>query len=424
MSQAPALPRLTRRVVVPLLYVLYLLGFLNIFLRTSIGVMGPEIVREMALTPAMLSAVGSAFFFAYAAMQVPTGMLLDRYGARGTMSVLLVFTLLGVVLFAAGTTVWLLILGRVLMGIGCAGVFIGAFFVLARWYPPDRLVTKSASVNVVAGLGSICAATPLAALIAAIGWREASWLFAGLVVIAAAGAAWIVRDDPPGVEPPAPRRESLGEISAGVAEAMRQPGMRRLAFIGFPISCGTTISGLWGAPYLRDVYGLGEIGRGNVLLLLAVCGMSGHYLYGQLARRFASARMPILLGSIVVALALAMLALVSRPPLFVAVAAFAVVCILISYPGLAHAHARALVPARLAGRGVAAINMGIMSAIAIMQLLFGWIVGMYAPVAGALPEEAYRAGFAVQALVALIALVIYYPTPDADFSAPAGAGKK
>lgn len=407
---------LTTRVVLRLMAVLYLLGFLNIFLRTSIGVMGPEIVREMSLTPAMLSAVGSAFFFAYAAMQVPTGMLLDRYGARATVSALLVFTLVGVILFASGTTPWLLILGRVLMGVGCAGVFIGAFFVLARWYPPDKLVTQSATVNVIAGFGSICAATPLAFLIALTSWRQASWMFAALVIVAAVGAAWVLRDDPPGVVRPPARRESLRQVAGGVVEAMRQPGMRRLAVTGLPISAGTTISGLWGAPYLRDIHGLGEIGRGNVLLLLAVAGMSGHYLHGQLARRCGSLRLPILGGGLVILASLATLALWPRPPLAVVVIAFVLVSSTASYPGIAHAHARALVPPHLAGRGVAAINMGIMSAIAVMQLVFGWIVGLFAPAATGFPEDAYRAGFAVLAAAALIGLAVYYPTPDADLA--------
>ena len=68
--------------IVPILAILYGLGFTNLFLRSSFGVMAPDLAREMALEPAALSMVASAFFFAYAAMQVPTGMLLDRFGPR------------------------------------------------------------------------------------------------------------------------------------------------------------------------------------------------------------------------------------------------------------------------------------------------------------------------------------------------------
>ena len=79
----------------PILAILYVLGFTNLVLRSSFGVMAPDLAREMALSPAMLSMVASAFFFAYALMQVPTGMLLDRFGPRRTLATMLLFTTAG-----------------------------------------------------------------------------------------------------------------------------------------------------------------------------------------------------------------------------------------------------------------------------------------------------------------------------------------
>ena len=90
--------------IVPILAILYGLGFTNLFLRSSFGVMAPDLAREMALEPAALSTVASAFFFAYAAMQVPTGMLLDRFGPRRTVAAMLLFTAAGTALFATGTS--------------------------------------------------------------------------------------------------------------------------------------------------------------------------------------------------------------------------------------------------------------------------------------------------------------------------------
>jgi sugar phosphate permease len=78
-----------------ILAILYGLGFTNLFLRSNFGVLAPELARELALDPAVLSMVASAYFFAYAVMQVPTGMLLDRFGPRRTISALLLFAALG-----------------------------------------------------------------------------------------------------------------------------------------------------------------------------------------------------------------------------------------------------------------------------------------------------------------------------------------
>lgn len=265
--------------------VLFVLGFTNLFLRSSLGVMAPDLSREMALSPAALSTVASAFFFAYAIMQVPTGMLLDRFGARATIAAMLVFTTGGAATFAAAQSIGMLSLGRILMGIGCAGIFTGAFYVLAQWLPQSRVVTQMGWLNSFAAVGTLTATTPLAALIALIGWRQSYWLFTGGVALLLLAIWASVRDGPPGATPQAARSESLASVVGGVGEALRQPGMWRLLLTGLPISAASIITGVWGAPYLRDVHGLDAIGRGNVLLAMAVCAISGHTLLGLLARK-------------------------------------------------------------------------------------------------------------------------------------------
>ena len=93
------------RALLPILATLYLLNFSNLFLRTSFGVMAPELEREMGFSPAVLSTIASALFIAYALMQIPTGMMLDRYGPRRVLSVMLLFTAAGTALFALGSIV-------------------------------------------------------------------------------------------------------------------------------------------------------------------------------------------------------------------------------------------------------------------------------------------------------------------------------
>lgn len=397
-----------------LVAVLFALGFTNLFLRQSLGVMAPSLAAELALTPAAISVVASAFFFAYALMQVPTGMLLDRFGARRTMAGLLLFTAAGAALFAAAGSVPTLVAARVLMGIGCAGVFTGAFYVLNLRMPPDKVVAFSTFMNSFSAFGGLCATAPLAVLIAAIGWRDSYWLFAAAVAVLMLAVAAVVRD----TGASAAREEGLREVLTGVGRAIRRPGMWRVALLGLPLSVGTTITGVWGAPYLKDVHGLGDVGRGNVLLAMSVCGIIGHTLYGQLARRLNTVKGVILGGSLLIAGATVTLALTAQPPLWLVAGLFGLLGLCSAYPMMAFAHARALVPTDLVGRGIAAANMGIMSAIALMQLVFGWVIGAFPAEAGVPPETAYRAGFAVQAAVGLVAILIYAPVRDAK---PRGA---
>jgi len=392
--------------------VLFLLAFMNLFLRSSLGVMAPELTREMSLSPAALSTVASSFFIAYAIMQLPTGMLLDRFGARLTITGMLLFTAAGAGTFAAADSVILLSAARVLMGIGCAGIFTGAFYVLARWLPPDRVVTLMGTLNTFAASGTLSATTPLAALIAVIGWRQSYWFFTigvGVLLV----AVWlVVRDSPPGAAPSSGRSETLADVLRGVGEALRQPGMVRLLLTGLPISATTTITGVWGAPYLQQVHGLDVIASGNVLLAMALCSMAGHTVLGLVARHANSVKVAMITGMCGVLAAMSGLAALEHPPVLAVTALFCMLGLFASFPMIVFAHARGLVASHLMGRGLSAANMGLMAAIALMQLVFGWIVGAVSG-PGAVPTElAYRTAFAVQAAAALLALIVYVPIRD------------
>ena len=151
---------------------LYGLGLANIFIRSSMGVLAPELAVDLALSPEMLGAIASAFFLSYALMQIPTGLMLDRFGPRLTVNGLFLLTVIGTLLFALSPSGPIMLIARILMGVGCAGVFAGAFLVIARFYPPARFTPIGATLNSFAMLGTFLATIPLAYLVTIIGWRE------------------------------------------------------------------------------------------------------------------------------------------------------------------------------------------------------------------------------------------------------------
>lgn len=404
--------RSVSRLLLPILAILYVLGFSNLFLRGSLGVLGPRLAIEMQLSPSALATVASAFFFAYAAMQIPTGALFDRFGPRRTLSVMLLFTTAGSAVFALASSSAGLVVGRVLMGIGCAGIFTGAFYVLAQWLPADRVVSQSGALNGFAAIGNLMATTPLAALIAAIGWRESYWIFAAWIALLLVLIAAVLRDAPPDLSPRPATGESLSKVLEGVRRALATPGMPRLMVAGFPMAATSALTGVWGAPYLRDVHQLDEIARGNILLAMALTGMFGHVLFGQMARLLNSLRTSIVIGAIAIIASMTAMAALPQPPLWLVMGLFCLMVLGGSYPTITMAHGRGLVAPDLIGRGVSVSNMGTMTAIASMQFLFGWIVGMFPVTNSFIPEIAYRTAFAVMALVGILALTIYAPIKD------------
>lgn len=400
--------------LLPMMAALYGLALANIFIRSSMGVLAPELSAELDLTPEMLGAIASAFFIAYAAMQIPTGLLLDRFAPRRTVTGLFTLAVAGTFLFALAPSGPWMLLARVMMGAGCAGIFSGAFMVIARFYPNERFTSIGATMNSFAMLGTFLATIPLALLVVAVGWRT------GFIAIACVMAGiWLlsgftVRDRPAESENAgtARRGENLREIFAGLREVLRTPGILKIASGGIALSASNTFLGIWGGPYLNDVHGLNEAERGQVLIFMAMAGVAGHFLYGQASRLFNTLKGLVLAGTAGIAAVMAALTLWPQPGLIAVTALFALLGLACSFPTVLLSHGRALVPDRLIGRGLTVVNTGVMVSIALMQMAVGALIGLFPSADGQATADGYRLAFAFVGAMAVVTFLIYRSTED------------
>lgn len=383
------------------------------FYRSSNAVIAPDLMRDVGLTPAALGILTGAFFVTFGLLQLPIGVLLDRLGPRLTIASTLVLAVAGALVFATAETMAGLAVGRVLMGAGCASVFIGALVVCARWYPPARLAAAAGILLGVGGLGNILSTTPLALVAGSVGWRGAFLGMAAVTALAVVVVFAVVRDAPPGHAFHSRQRETLGAAFAGVREVLGDRRMRLvliMAFVGYPTTA--TIHGLWGGPYLHDALGLDGVGRGNVLLAMAgglIVGMLG---VGSLDRIFDTRKRLVTFGALTTAALLTVLALAPTPTPVVAALLFGALGVIGAYVVVILAHGRAFFPERLVGRALTAINFAAFMGVAAMQVATGFIVGAFPTSEGAAPEIAYRSVFGFLALMIAIAVAIYSRVED------------
>ena len=394
----------------PTLAVLTGAYLLSQFFRTALAVVAPEIAHDLALDPARLGVLSSAWFWAFAAAQIPIGVALDRWGPRRTVSVLFGVAGLGCVAFARADGLASAAFGQVLIGIGCGPVFMGALVVLARFYDPRRFALLSSILLAVGSGGTLLGATPLAMTAAAFGWRGAYLAMGGIVVLVAVLVALVVRDRPPGMAPPA-GGESAAAALWGILAVLRRRELwpiLPIAFTGYAVL--VTVRGLWAGPYLADVFGFGPVERGNALLVMSVAMILGTLLYGNLERRIDRRRDPALVGGAGTVLVLLLLVM------FPATSALAATALLALLGGLGMTYAllmaqgrRFLAPHEV-GRGLTFLNCACFAGAATLQALSGVVVEQ---ASGAEPAAAYRALFLVLALLLAAALAAYSRSHDA-----------
>lgn len=400
--------------VLPMMLAMILLAILSQFFRSSIGVIAPELAVDLHLAADQVGLLSSTFFLIFAALQVPVGILLDRYGARSVLTLMMTATVAGALAFATAQDASDVTVARLLIGVGCAGLMVGSLAVLARWYEPARFAAAMAVLFATANAGSLFATFPLAAACAIWGWRGT---FIGLAVLSAALTLLffaVVRDAPPG-HPFLRERTAapLVEVAKGLREALRVPDLLHvLPMVAVGYASVITVLGLWGGPYLHDVYGLDASARGRILSAMAVSMILGTLAYGPLDNWLGARRPIVVTGSVATAALLVLLGLMPHGPLWLTTVLLCLFAFVGAYSVTVMAHGVALFPERLVGRGVTLLNTALIGGTAALQAGSGELVLAFGTSSTESASAAYSAVFLTLAIVTLAALALYCRARD------------
>ncbi len=384
------------------------------FFRASNVTIGLDLMRDLAIGPQALGALTGAFFFGFAAMQIPCGFFFDRFGPRYTVVGMLMLAAIGGAMFTLAPSWPVLLTGRVLMGAGCGVMLIGSMVLISRWFPPDRFSTLTAVVLSIGLIGNLAATTPLAWAAQDIGWRPAFGAVVVFIALATVAIWLVVRDAPPGHPFLSRKVEPSGEMLRGFVEVLRNPRLKPILALNFcNYACTFTVQGLWGGAFLREVHGLSPIAAGNVLLSAVIAYQVGMLAFGPLDRRLDTRKGIAMGGTLVIVGLLATLAVFSHPPVWLPVTVIIVMGFFSASSTMVMTHGRGIFPDRLIGRGISTMNTAVMLGVACMQTLSGIIIGAFEPLSsGARTEDAYRALFGTLTLVLIVAVAIYGRSED------------
>ncbi len=397
------------RMMVTLITMLALTTLLSQFFRTALAVIAPELIRDLGLSSQMLGLANGGFFAALLVAQIAVGVFFDRVGVRLTVSVVSAFMVLGAALHAVAYTGEMLVLARIVTGFGCAASFMGALILVSQWFPRERWATVLSWVFSLSQLGILAAGTPLALITTAIGWRSAFVLAAGLSAVVGVLFFLLVRDRSPvpaTASEPTERPATPGALQ-GLGLIVRLPGILPVfALFGVAYAAVTTVSGLWAGPYLKDIHGLDIEMRGYVLTAMALMQMLALLAYGPLDRVFNTRKWIVVPGAAVTLAVLVALAMLSSPPLWLALTLLMLMSGFCCYNPILLAHMRAHFPDSLAGRGATTGNIAQLLGSAALPILTGFIPAMFAGSDGYAPE-AYRLIFLTLALALGAGLAVY-----------------
>jgi MFS family permease len=395
---APAVPRIRLWVIWVVGLAAYMVGVMQ---RTSFGIAGLDAAVRFHAAPAALSGFVVLQLLVYASLQVPAGVLLDRFGARKLVAAGALIMAAGQLVLAVASGLPLAIAARVLVGAGDALTFISVLSVVGAWFPARRVPLMTQLTGLIGQLGQVLSAIPFAALLHGPGWASAFGSAAALGVAVAVAVLAVLRDRPPDAPAP-PRAATPREVLNGLAQAWREPGTR----LGLWTHTGTQFSGtvfalLWGVPYLVAGQGMTPAGASALLTLFVVVGIMAGPLFGEFTARHPLRRSWLVITVIVITAAAWTAVLATPPPVPRGLLVLLVVVLALGAPGsmIAFDYARTFNPHHRRGTAVGIVNIGGFVASLLVSFGVGVLLGP-----GGYTPEGFRVAWCIQYVVWALAL--------------------
>ncbi|HRM82402.1 MAG TPA: MFS transporter [Acidovorax temperans] len=378
--------------------------------RTITAIMATGLQAEFGLSAQALGVFAGTFAFAFGTMQLFMGIAIDFWGIRRTLLVAFPMAIAGAALSAVATGYSMLLLGQVLIGVGCAPAFLVCTVFIARYFAPSRFAAVSGAAMGVGGLGMLFTGTPLAWLVEQSSWRWGFGVLAGLAALAWALIFWKVREPQAAHADTATHAtpESLGQTVRGFGALFLLPhtvGILLLALMTY--ASMLSLRGLWLGPLLIDRHGYTLVASGHVATAMSLVSLFSPAFFGRMdpgpgTRRRWLTGFTVLMAALFAAMGVWQLA-------WLDVAGPLAVGVLSGYIVLQYADVRSSYPAAMTGRAMSVFTMALFLGVALMQ----WITGVAASTAKAQGAEPYAVVmFTIAGMLALGAAAFrWLPAP-------------
>ncbi|KOS54950.1 MFS transporter [Rhodococcus sp. GXMU-t2271] len=371
--------------------------------RTSFGVSGLAATERFDITPAVLSGFVVLQIVVYASMQIPAGVLLDRFGSRVMIASGAAIMASAQLVLAFTESLPAAYAARVFVGAGDALTFISVLRLVPVWFDVRRVPLVSQLTGILGQLGQVLSALPFVLILNGAGWSAAFASAAALGVLACVLAVAVVRDAPPGV---VVRTEAAGmrQVLAQIGVVWRRPGTR----LGFFTHMGTqfsitTFALLWGVPYLQSAQGLSAAAAGSLLTLSVVSAIAAGPVLGILSGRFPLHRSWLVLSIMVSNAVMWTVVLLLPAPAPMWLLVLLIVTISVGGPGsmIGFDYARTFNPSTALGTAQGMVNIGgFLASLLVIQAM-----GVILQRLGGYTFEAFRVAWLAQYPVWVVAIV-------------------
>jgi MFS family permease len=365
----------------------------------------PQLLASVPLSPAQMGAMTSAFFFAFALVQMPVGIALDRHGPRRVQLLLLSVAAAGVLMFGHSRSFGQLVAARAVMGVGLGGCFMAAVKAISAWISPARLPSIQGYLIAAGGLGAASATIPVRSALQFTDWRGLFTLLS-LACVAVGLLIWLLA---PASAPAAGLRK--GPLLPALRTICADRRFREtVSLLLVPHTVFFGIQGLWIGKWLSDVAGFSDAAVAYLLYMSTAALIFGAIGVGMLtewAGRRGIVPLHVAAAGLLLFVGVQFAIVLNRAPSFQLLSVM--FTLLGTITGLEYAIVAQSMPPALTGRAATCLNLLIFSGAFIVQAGFGLVLSCWPTNAlHQYPPMAYRIAFLVLILLQLPGLMLFF----------------
>jgi len=273
--------------------------FYEFFLRVFPAVMVSELMNAFHVDALVLGTLSAFYFYSYAPMQLPVGLLLDRFGARKLLTFAAIICGTGTFLFAGSNSLGIAELGRFFMGIGSAFAFVGMVYVSSHWFHGAKLALLVGIGNSVGLLGAAFGEGPLSIVVEVIGWRETVYILATVGIALGVVIFMCVRTEHHSITKRVKQHESLSHAFSSFQNVCMNVHTWLNAFGALLFFLTTNVlAGLWAVPFLQTVHGMSYEVAAFAVTMLYIGEIVGGPIIGVISDRIKKRKPLLFIGCI------------------------------------------------------------------------------------------------------------------------------
>lgn len=417
-----------------LVFLIIGLGYLLVFFhRVAPAVVALDMMSDLKAGAVLIGFLASGYFYPYAIMQLPTGILSDSWGPRKTITLFFLIAAVGSVILGLSIDISSAILGRVLVGLGASTLYVCALKILSQWYKGEEFATMTGFLIAIGGVGLLVSTIPLALLSNAIGWRM-PFILTGAITLMLALLVWFfVRNSPEELGMPAVVTNNLSKdsnipllgmpavVKNSPSNKKRVPLLKSVIKVlslkyYWPVSiwmfCTMAIylafGGLWGGPYLIQIYGMTKVEASRVLSMIAVGMIIGSPLMGILSDRIIKRRKIVVnVSSVLLLIIMAFLyfSISSISTMGLYLICFGLGIFSVGVIAIGYALIKDLFPIEIAGTSTGIANFFPFLMGALYQPLMGYILELNGKLGDSYTAIGYQNAFLVLFISSIIACI-------------------